>query len=540
MPRLRAAAVATLAALLAAAPAAAAPVPGAIPALCSTGYVGTNAQASADLSVVSAGDAVITGTLHVPRGRTPAAPAPVVLFTHGLGSNRTGLGPTNGLTRALLDAGYAVLSYDSRGHGDPYRTAQGDSRRDVLGQRTPRWSFGSPAHEVADARALVAAMRSCAVVARRGNDPLIGWVGGSNGGGVQLNTAGVEPSIDAIVPIDAWGDLNEDLMPRGVPKELGDRLYDASAPKAQLDPMLARWNTETTTTGSASAEVRAWFAERSTTTHAGAVAVPTLLLHRTNDTLFPWDSAIATWQALRARGVTVKHVAVCGTHGPIVAMPADSCPSATSGQAIDLRPQVVAWLDRHVKGLAVETGPAFEWQGPDFALRAAEGPYAPVRTSTLSALGTLTGPGGSGGDTASVAMPAPAGELGASALRRPVLEPGPAGCVPVLGRPRVTVRGQLTGERGYLFAELVDERLATGALRTANHVVTPQAIAGPGDFEVSFELLSVGWLVRPATNRLLLELSTGSGFFAEPRVAPFSVRLDEVAVELPAGPPLPC
>ena len=46
------------------------------------------------------------------------------------------------------------------------------------------------------------------------DDPLIGMVGGSYGGGIQLATAGTpDKRIDAIVPTITWNSLNQSLYP---------------------------------------------------------------------------------------------------------------------------------------------------------------------------------------------------------------------------------------------------------------------------------------------------------------------------------------
>ena len=39
------------------------------------------------------------------------------------------------------------------------------------------------------------------------DDPAIGMVGGSYGGGIQLVTAGIDPRVDVIVPGIAWNSL---------------------------------------------------------------------------------------------------------------------------------------------------------------------------------------------------------------------------------------------------------------------------------------------------------------------------------------------
>ena len=42
-------------------------------------------------------------------------------------------------------------------------------------------------------------------------DPRVGMTGGSYGGGIQLSTAGIDPRVDAIVPVIAWNSLQTSL-----------------------------------------------------------------------------------------------------------------------------------------------------------------------------------------------------------------------------------------------------------------------------------------------------------------------------------------
>jgi ABC-2 type transport system ATP-binding protein len=46
------------------------------------------------------------------------------------------------------------------------------------------------------------------------DNPLLGMVGGSYGGGIQLVSAGIDPRIDAIMPGIAWNSLNGAVYPR--------------------------------------------------------------------------------------------------------------------------------------------------------------------------------------------------------------------------------------------------------------------------------------------------------------------------------------
>ena len=47
------------------------------------------------------------------------------------------------------------------------------------------------------------------------NDPRVGMVGGSYGGGIQFAAAAVDPRIDTIIPLITWNDLTYSLIPNG-------------------------------------------------------------------------------------------------------------------------------------------------------------------------------------------------------------------------------------------------------------------------------------------------------------------------------------
>jgi ABC-2 type transport system ATP-binding protein len=468
------------------------------------------------LTVASADGAVIVGTLFVPNVATLATPVPVVLQTHGAGGSRALLAPRPGsLTLALLQAGYAVLNWDTRGHGD--------SRRDTSGAATVRWTFGGADREGADVGALLAALASCRVIQRDGpGDPRAGFVGPSNGGAIQLTAAGLYPSIDAIVPEQAWGDLAGDLHPAGVAKELILPLHGSLVRSGVArDPAIDRWRDEVAADAVTDGTL-AWLRARSTVPAAAALVAPTLLIQGSADTVFGLGDALRTRALVAARGVPAKLVAVCRPHGG-QALPPGACPAA----ALDLNPLVLRWLDRHLKQLPVDTGAAIEWQDQLGETHSASAlpPSTPVE---LDDPGTLRGTSAaSGGDQVAYAAPAPAAE---AALRAAALAPGD-GCRVLLGTPRLTLAGTVAGGPGHAFAELVDVA-PDGSARTLGSQTTPIALPD-GELAVEAELAAVAWRLRPG-HRLELELTSGSGFHREP-ASDFVAALARATLALPVG-----
>ncbi|RIX83604.1 alpha/beta fold hydrolase [Acidovorax cavernicola] len=147
----------------------------------------------------------------------PEGGYPLVLHASGFGLGRLQAMPPNDtdpganywtrldrLVPTLVSRGYAVISFDHRGHGD----SGGDSR------------IMDPQAEIADIRSLIDwAERELPL--RKGADgkPRIGSIGGSYGGGYQMQLAQREPRITTVIPSMTWYDLQHALAPQGVLKQ---------------------------------------------------------------------------------------------------------------------------------------------------------------------------------------------------------------------------------------------------------------------------------------------------------------------------------
>lgn len=137
---------------------------------------------------------------------------PVILHSHGWGGSRTRA--IGGDIEKLLDAGFGVLSIDQRGHGESTGEAH----------------VQDPTRETEDVKAVIDHVAALEWVLhdtdRRGrpiaDDPLLGAIGGSYGGGYQTMTALDEIAdegrtrFDALAPEITWYDLPESLAPQKV------------------------------------------------------------------------------------------------------------------------------------------------------------------------------------------------------------------------------------------------------------------------------------------------------------------------------------
>jgi pimeloyl-ACP methyl ester carboxylesterase len=145
-------------------------------------------------------------------------PAPVVMHSHGWGGSRA---DDCSSFDALLDAGFGVVSVTQRGFGNSGGKAH----------------VHDPALEGQDNKAVIDHVASLPWVQTEGpQDPVMGAIGGSYGGGYQFITALTEiqetgdTRLDALAPEITWYDLVQSLAPDDVIRSVWvDALYAAGA-----------------------------------------------------------------------------------------------------------------------------------------------------------------------------------------------------------------------------------------------------------------------------------------------------------------------
>jgi ABC-2 type transport system ATP-binding protein len=485
-----------------------------------------------DIVVRSFDGTPIVATLMLPDGASAGAPVPVVLNTHGWGGRRQTT--SSGTVGELVKRGYAVLTYDSRGFGESGGEA----------------NVGSVDFEAKDAGALMDYLAARPeILLDRPGDPRVGWYGGSNAGGVQLNTAAVDDRVDVIVPVIAWGDLPRDLIPNGVAKQTWDELlYGAGAAGAAAEGIGSAAGPQTgvyareihighaqlAATGSITDDIRSWFAARSTTARSDDVRIPTFIIQGSIDTLFPLEDGFENYSNVASGGAPVKLMTYCSGHtitGCTYPGGASGYPDGAAGRAPLWEQRVLSWFDKHLKGLDVDTGPEIEWQAQDGYFYGA--PKFPLPGTKLEpgapvSAGTLIGPGGTGGDGPANGAPARGEELGVTAARAVILGP-PRKATPILGIPQVRLEGNVVGVAAHVYLELVDAA-PDGTRVTVDDQTMPVRL-GAGAIDETVELHGVSWILRPG-HSLELEITTGSAQYAPPRTGPF-------AVSLTASPALP-
>lgn len=318
--------------------------------------VAVNALAPGDTPVaftydVISFDGVAISTNYFPAtGLAVGETAPTVLNPPGLGlsgrtnpyddpGSRSYLAPVD----ELRSAGYNLVTWDPRGEFASGGILQLDN----------------PFFEGRDTSAVISwAAENTPAELDGPDDPKVGMIGGSYGGGIQMTT--VDPRIDAIVPSIAWNSLNEALYPSDVFKSawatvLGLALVQTGARinsqiyQSVVTGLLFDWVSQTS---------QAVLTSSGPTALLNTLQAPTLLVQGTVDALFPLAQAVTNAETILANpyGTPVKMIWYCGGHGFCL-------DPVNPDQASTIVDDNIAWLDTYVAGTGDPAAdiPVFQW-----------------------------------------------------------------------------------------------------------------------------------------------------------------------------------
>lgn len=491
----------------------------------------------------------IVSTLFLPPGASEDAPVPLVLKTHGWGG--TGETAVGGTLEVMLDAGYAVLTWDQRGFGCSGGVV----------------SIDKPDVEGRDASALIDWAVANAPIATVDGDPVVGFVGGSYAGGIQTATASIDPRVDAIAPEISWTDLRYSLYAGEVLNQgWASLLYGAGLATAtglglapscpgyaetgprtgSLHPLITQGFAEGAATGTVSEDVLDFFAGSSLAAYGeqDPVAVPTLVLQGSVDTLFDLTDGWGIVEHVRAQGAPARFVAYCGGHV--------ACP-ASYGDADDrahLDAAIVDWFARYLDGdTSVDPGPLVEYRTNDAEWRTADA-FPPTSFGELTGSGSgslvsipildtpspdeLAGYAGGlqGGGIpelpTTTARPANDLELGAGQAFTFELAAADDGPVELLGIPEASLTVSGTGADVVLFTKLVDRESGAVLNLQEGGIRVP---LGDGEVTVDVPMPGVAYTLSEG-HHLDVEVSTASLMHANART-PAQVEV-EAAVAVPA------
>lgn len=141
----------------------------------------------------------IVGELLVPDGTTPSHQEPAIMVTNGFGGAWT-TSTALGYAEMAVSKDYVALTYSGLGFGGSGCQIELDS---------PTWD-GLAASELIS---WLGELPEVAKTQSYPDDPIVGMIGESYGGGVQFSTAEIDPRLDAIAPFITWNDLAYSLGP---------------------------------------------------------------------------------------------------------------------------------------------------------------------------------------------------------------------------------------------------------------------------------------------------------------------------------------
>ena len=419
--------------------------------------------------------------------------------------------------------GYNVITWDPRGEYASGGVLQLDNPffegRDVSAIISWATSASNPAQ---------------AQVKRVAGDPLIGMVGGSYGGTIQLTAAAIDPRIDAIVPELAWNSLLTSLYPNDnqFKTAMGAGLALAlTFTGAQINPQIYSGVLTGSTIGLLTQTAQAALASSGPTALLAKLTAPTLLFQGMEDVLFGPSEAITNAQAILANpyGVPVKMVWFCGGHGTCLD-PLN--PNQDSLGFIDN----LKWLDEYVAGQApADPIPAFQWYDQRGVHWSADLlPFQPGFTSQnrYSAAGSggllaiVSALGGSGPSPLN-RMPYSIGNAGSASNALSVKVSPPAGGQ-VVGAPELSFTYSGLGISRTVYAQLVDD--TTG--RVLGNVVTPVPVTLDGrTHSVSTPMEDVAYTVAPG-DTLTLQI-TSSAANLENFTSFGVIDISDIRIDLP-------
>jgi len=336
----------------------------ALAALALTAPSTASAFAKTDLTVRMSDGVGIAATYYVPDGAPPIGNWPTVLMLHGLGETRTtpynavGMSINSIAETQLVPQGYAVLTFDARGHGESGGLVSIDGPR-----------------EIQDVRELVNWLGSQAGV----NPDRIGAFGYSYGGGAIWRATAEGVPFAAIDVMAAWTDLYAALAPQDLARSgvvLGFWQSIAARAAPEVEPIV-----RDALAGRNFGAVRAFAAQRSTRRLLGKVKVPTFLLQGRRDFAFDLGQAFDPYARLKVP--KRLYVADFG-HAPA---------PHPQGELEHILPETRLWFDRFLKGLpnGIDKRPPVEiapdpWTGKTYSYRA----LPARRTLSLRFAGTAT------------------------------------------------------------------------------------------------------------------------------------------------------
>ncbi len=232
---------------------------------------------------------------------------PLIIHGHGFGLSRIenfdSNNPVDGFVqdqeitveiarRMWEEAGFYVISFDQRGFGDSTGTI----------------TVMDPDIDCRNISQIIDwAEANLANLGRRNNDPVIGAIGLSYGGGFQTVCGSTDKRFDALVPLATWSHLPYSLNPNGAPKNIWLDILGLVS-MGNLEPYLIQSFVEATTTGKINEETitkLAGHGARSFCQQQMGRSLSTadaLFIQSANDVLFNINEAVENYECWKQNG----------------------------------------------------------------------------------------------------------------------------------------------------------------------------------------------------------------------------------------------
>ena len=425
----------------------------------------------------------------------------------------------------MRDEGYNVITWDPRGEFASGGVLQLDN----------------PFFEGRDASAIVSwAAENPLVELNAPDDPAVGMVGGSYGGGIQMVTASTDPRIDAIVPNGNWYSLNDALYPAEEFKTAWAALLllDLVEAGARINNVIYQGVLTGSLFGFLTQTAQAVLASSGPTSLLNQLQAPTLLFQGTVDALFPLNQSVFNAETITANpwDTPVKLAWFCGGHG--------SCSTGTPPDQQDiLFAATFDWLDQYVAGdgQGADAVPVFQWWDQDAVLHTSDLlPFEPgfLKPDPYSATGA-------GGKLGIIPILGGSGPASGVAFPLNLIFPTEAGNAlnveltptvgdQIVGAPEVSFTYRGLGTGGAVYAQLVDS--ATG-LVVGNNVTAIPVILDGRERTASMSLNDIAYTVGTGDS-LTLQITAWSSIFANAAIGVVDISDIEVALPVRAVPNL--
>ncbi|GFG51124.1 peptidase S15 [Mycolicibacterium agri] len=437
---------------------------------------------------------------------------------------------------ALRDAGYNVVTWDPRGEF----------------ASTGRLELDSPEFEGQDVKAIISWITDNPQYTRpameTANDPWIGMVGGSYGGGIQLVTAAIDDRVDVIVPGIAWNKLNDSLYPHEAFKTAYSSLLllGLVTAGARINPQIYGGIITGAVLGILTPGQQQLLARSGPWDLVGGIDIPTLFIQGTVDVLFPLQQALTNAETI-GPNAEVSMIWFCGGHGFCLTL----TPEQLAEQNELLLNNTIAWLNNTLP--EADGNPYDEVDVPKFQFVDQNGTWytadvlpidsafyaggTPIVTNGSGGLLPIVPLLGGSGPQSAVSLPYSLG-LGSqatNAINVPLNDPTTSG-VQVVGAPQLTMTYSGIGTSRHVYAQIVDKK--TGLV--VGNIVTPLPVTLDGRTHTqTYQMEDIVWTYGdtvPDASDLELQIVSSATPFLNFTQYGF-INVSSVSVSLPTPGP---